>query len=398
MQYLENLYLKDKKYIADTYTRIKLEPEYGEGCYLTDADGDKYLDMYSGISVNLAGHSEESIINAIVQQSSKYIHLSNNFICRPAVELAEILVNNSFAEKVFFTNSGTEANEAAIKLARKYGKSKSKEKTKILSAYNSFHGRTMGSLSLTAQTKYQESFKPLIGDIDYFEYNNAEDLEKKSSDNVCAVFIELIQGEGGIVQADKLFLERLSVLSKNYDFLIIVDEIQTGLGRTGKFLACEHFDIKPDVVTLAKGLGGGLPIGAALLGNKCKDIFSKGDHGSTFAPNPVASAAGVAALKIILKDSFLEDINKKHEYLIESLKQLKSSYPEIIKDIRGKGLMIGIDAGEFAQIIKEKAFENKLLLNVTADKIIRLLPALNIRHDEMNKFIQIFTYIISENI
>jgi len=391
---LSELYLDDNKYIANTYNRINLDVDYGEGCYLVDTKGDKYLDMYSGISVNLAGHSEKSIINAIIEQSNKYIHLSNNFISKSSVELAKLLVNNTFAKKIFFSNSGTEANEAAIKVARKYGRNICSDKTKILSAYNSFHGRTMGSLSLTGQTKYQESFKPLLDNIDYFEYNNAEDLEKKVSDNVCAIFIELIQGEGGIVQVNENFLDRLLILSRKHNFLIVVDEIQTGLGRTGKFLACEHFNIEPDIVTIAKGLGGGLPIGATLLGDKCEEVLKKGDHGSTFAPNPVSSAAGVEVLKKILEDGFLDSINEKYNYFIDKLMDMQKMYPEIINNITGKGLMIGIDVGDFAQVIKDRAFENKLLLNVTANKVIRLLPALNISYEELESFIQKFMNII----
>jgi acetylornithine/N-succinyldiaminopimelate aminotransferase len=394
MKDFDELYLKDKEYIADTYNRINLNIKYGDGSYLIDINNERYLDMYSGVSVNLAGQSEKSIIKAIIEQSNKYIHLSNNFICKPAVELAEILVKNTFAEKVFFTNSGTEANETAIKIARKYGKINGK--TKILSAYNSFHGRTMGSLSLTAQAKYQESFRPLLADIDYFEYNNYIELENKISEDVSAVFIELIQGEGGIVVLEQNFLEKLCELSERYGFLIVVDEIQTGLGRTGKFLACEHFNIKPDIVTVSKGLGGGLPVGSALLGDRCKDILSKGEHGSTFAPNPVACAAGLAVLKIILNDSFLKDVNEKSKYIINRLKILKNLYPPIIKDVRGMGLMIGIDVGNFAQIIKEKAFENKLLLNTTANKVIRLLPALNISYEEIDRFIEIFANVVAE--
>ncbi len=396
MSSLSDLYLKDREYIAGTYTRTKLDVDYAEGCYLVDINGDKYLDMYSGISVNLAGHSEKTIIGAIIEQSNKYIHLSNNFISKSSVELAEILVNNTFAKKIFFSNSGTEANETAIKVARKYGRNICSDKTKILSAYNSFHGRTMGSLSLTGQSKYQENFKPLLSNIDYFEYNNVEDLEKKVSDDVCAVFVELIQGEGGIVPISQDFINKLSTLSNRYNFLIVVDEIQTGLGRTGKFLACEHFEIKPDIVTLAKGLGGGLPIGATLLGDKCRDILVKGDHGSTFAPNPVASAAGVAVLKIILDDKFLKNINEKHDYLVNRLKKLHNIYPKIIKDIRASGLMLGIDVGDYGQIIKDKALENKLLLNITAGKIIRLLPALNITYEELDSFIQKFNHIVCE--
>lgn len=391
---MSELYLKDKEYIANTYNRVHLVPKYGVGSYLVDINDEKYLDMYSGISVNLAGHSEKSIIEAITEQANKYIHLSNNFICKPAVELAETLVKNTFAEKVFFTNSGTEANEAALKIARKYGKNKNK--SKILSAYNSFHGRTMGSLSLTAQKKYQESFEPLLENVEYFKYNDSNDLEAKLSENVAAVFIELVQGEGGIVLADNLFLQKLSKLSKKYDFLIVIDEIQTGLGRTGRFLAYEYFDIIPDIVTISKGLGGGLPIGAALLGGRCKDILTIGEHGSTFAPNPVSCAAGLAVLNIILNNEFLEAVNKKGEYIIENLFNLKDLFPSIIKDIRHIGLMIGIDVGEFAQLIKEKAFKNKLLLNITANRIIRLLPSLNISYDEIDKFIEILTLVFAQ--
>ena len=295
---------------------------------------------------------------------------------------------------IFYTNSGTEANEAAIKIARKYGKSISQSKIKILSAYNSFHGRTMGSLSLTGQIKYQESFKPLLAGIDYFEFNNIDDLISKASNDVCAIFIELIQGEGGIIQVKEEFLEKLSFLSKKYNFLIVIDEIQTGLGRTGKLFAYEDYNIKPDIVTLAKGLGGGLPIGCVLLGDKCDNVLIKGDHGSTFAPNPVSSAAGVAVLKSILKDGFLDDVIKKHNYIVGKLESLQSIYPNIIKNISGKGLMIGIDVGELAQAIKDKAFENKLLLNITSNRIIRLLPALNISYDELDSFIEKLIYTI----
>lgn len=386
----DDLYLKDKKYIANTYIRSSLDIDYGEGCYLVDTNGDKYLDMYSGISVNLLGHSEKSIIESIIAQSRKYIHLSNNFISKPSLDLAEMLIENTLAKKVFFTNSGTEAIETAIKVCRKYGRSINNNKTIILSAYNSFHGRTMGSLSLTGQIKYQESFKPLLQDVEYFEYNNIDDIERKASERVCAVVIELIQGEGGIVEITESFLEKLMYLSKKYNFLIVVDEIQTGLGRTGKFLACEHYNFKPDIVTIAKGLGGGMPIGAVLLGDKSENVLIKGDHGSTFAPNPVACAAGIAALKIILEEEFIESINEKHNYLINKLKGLQAKYTNTIKGITGKGLMIGVDVGDFAQIIKDKAFENKLLLNVTAKKVIRILPALNIKYDEIDSFIEKF--------
>lgn len=390
------LYEQDKKYILNTYNKLNIEIDRGEGTYLIDKDGNRYLDMFSGIAVNSFGHNNKKILEKIMNQAGKYIHLSNYFPMEPAVKLAKTLVENTFANQVFFTNSGTEANEAVIKIARKFGNNISENKTKILTAYNSFHGRTMGSLSLTGQEKYQKGFEPLMPDVEYFEYNNIKDFESKVDENVCAVFLEIIQGEGGIVTANPEFLEKIEMLSSKYNFLLVIDEIQTGIARTGKFLAVENYNIKPHIVTLAKSLGGGLPIGAVLVSKKAENVLSLGEHGTTFAPNPVSCAAGLEVLNNALCEVFLYEIKDKSKYLITKLKELQKKYPSIIEEIRGVGLMLGIDVGEYAGIIKEKSFENKLLLNVTAGTIIRLLPVLTITYEEICQFIKMLESILEE--
>ncbi|WP_165442874.1 aspartate aminotransferase family protein [Senegalia massiliensis] len=395
---MENIFREDKKYILNVYNRINLEIVKSKGSYLYDEDGNKYLDMFSGLSVNNIGNSNEEIIQAILKQSSDYIHISNYFVSKSIVKLAKLLVENTHASKVFFTNSGTESNEAAIKIARKFGLSINKGKTHILAAYNSFHGRTLGSLSLTGQKKYQENFKPLLPDIDYFIYNNIEDLKQKVNHKTCAVFIELIQGEGGIIQIDNSFVKCLNELSKKYNFLIIVDEIQTGLGRTGELLTSHYYNIKPHITTLAKSLGGGLPLGAVLVSKDIENLLKKGEHGSTFGGNPVSCACGEVVINKILEKDFKKDLRRKSNYLLDKLYILKDKYPHIIKDIRGKGLMIGIDVGEYAFIIKEKALEKKLIINITNKTVIRLLPPLNIDTKEIDEFLDIFEVIISERI
>ncbi|MBM6838238.1 aminotransferase class III-fold pyridoxal phosphate-dependent enzyme, partial [Clostridium saudiense] len=256
-----------------------------------DKDNNKYLDMYSGISVNNLGY-DKGVATAIKKQVDKYIHLSNYFVSEPTVNLAKLLVDNSFAAKVYFSNSGTEANEGALKLCRKYGRSISADKFEILSALNSFHGRTCGGLTLTGQEKYQRDFKPLLSGVNYFEFNNIESLRKSVNKNTCAVFLEIIQGEGGIIEVSQEFINEVVRLSKIYNFLIVIDEIQTGIGRSGDLFAFEKYNFNPDIVTLAKSIGGGLPLGAILVSERLEKVLKIGDHGSTFGGNPVACAAG----------------------------------------------------------------------------------------------------------
>lgn len=389
-----NLYEEDRKYILNLYNRLNLQIERAEGIYLYDRDNNKYLDMYSGISVNNLGYNKE-IIDAIVNQAHKYIHLSNYLVAEPTVKLAKLLVENSFASKVFFSNSGTEANEAAIKLCRKYGKTISSEKYQILAALNSFHGRTCGGLTLTGQEKYQKDFRPLLSGVDYFEFNNISSLRDKVNENTCAIFLEVIQGEGGIIEVSQEFIDELVELSNKYKFLIVIDEIQTGLGRSGELFAFEKYKFTPDIVTLAKSIGGGLPLGATLISKELEDILRPGDHGTTFGGNPVACAAGECVLNTIINTNILEEVQNKSKYLLGELAKIKVSYPEIIKDIRGRGFMIGIDVGDYAMIIRDKAQERKLLLNITNKTIIRLLPSLCISKEEIDEFIYIFKEVLN---
>ncbi|MCK4257666.1 MAG: aspartate aminotransferase family protein [Halanaerobiales bacterium] len=393
---MRSLYREDKEYVLNVYNRINLDIVKGEGSYLYTSDGDKYLDMYSGIAVNLFGHKHEEVITRIIEQSQKYIHLSNYFASEPVVNLAKLLVENSFASKVFFANSGTEANEAAIKLARKFGKRFSEDKYQILSAHNSFHGRTCGALSLTCQSKYQDDFRPLLPGVDYFNFNDIADLESKVSDKTCAVFVEIIQGEGGIWEVSQEFIGALVQLSKKHNFLIIVDEIQTGMGRTGDLFAFEKFNFTPHIVTSAKALGGGIPLGAMLVAEELEDVLQPGDHGSTFGGNPLACSVGEFAVREIVSEEFCNEMKEKISYLFAEFNKFKTKYPDIIKEIRGRGFIIGIEVGKYANRIKEIAFEKKLLLNVTNTTVVRLLPALNIKMSELEEFTRLFDEILND--
>lgn len=392
---MKNLYEQDKKYILNTYNRLDLIIEKGEGSYVFDIDGNKYLDMYSGISVNNLGH-DKGIVEAIIKQASKYMHLSNYFVSEPVVNLAKLLVENTFASKVFFTNSGTESNEAAIKLCRKYGKQSNENKYELLSAYNSFHGRTTGALALTGQEKYQKNFMPLIPGVSHFKYNDIEDLRAKVNENTCGLFLEIIQGEGGIVEISKEFIDEVIKLSKKYDFLIVIDEIQAGMGRTGDLFAYEQYDFTPHIVTISKSVGGGIPLGAMLVSKDVENILQPGDHGSTFAANPVSCAGGEYVMNKLVNTDLCSKVKLRGNYLINKLNNLKENHPNIIKDVRGRGLMIGIDVGKYANDIKKIAQENRLLLNSTNNTIIRLLPSLCITTDEINEFLTIFERILKE--
>lgn len=342
-----SLHENDKKYILNLYNRLNLEVERAEGVYLYDKDNNKYLDMYSGISVNNLGY-DKGIAKAIKNQVDKYIHLSNYFVSEPTVNLAKLLVDNSFASKVYFSNSGTEANEGALKLCRKYGRSINEDKVEILSALNSFHGRTCGGLTLTGQEKYQKDFKPLLSGVNYFEFNNIESLRECVSENTCAVFLEVIQGEGGIVEVSQEFINEVVKLSKIYNFLIVIDEIQTGIGRSGDLFAFEKYNFTPDVVTLAKSIGGGLPLGAILVSERLEEVLKIGDHGSTFGGNPVACAAGEFVLDKVVNTNLLDEVREKSKYILDELQKLKKDFPTLIKEIRGRGMMIGVDVGESA--------------------------------------------------
>lgn len=393
---MENILQEDQKYILNSYRRLNLHIVKGAGSYLYDNNGNKYLDMFSGIAVNNLGQNNEEIQKAIINQLDSFTHLSNFFASTPVVNLAKLLVENSFASKVFFCNSGTEANEAALKLARKFGRSIKEDKVQVLAFKNSFHGRTYAGLTLTGQDKYKDNYRPIIPEIYHIEFNDIVDLENNVSDRTCAIFLEVIQGEGGINELSKEFVEKLVGLSIKHNFLIVVDEIQTGLGRTGNLFAFEHLEFTPHIVTLSKALGGGLPLGAMLVCKDIENVLVPGDHGSTFGGNPVACAAGEVVLKKITNKEFQKTVKEKSAYLTNKLAELKESHPHIIQDIRGIGMMLGLEAGDYAEIIKQKALEKGVLINVTSGTVIRLLPALTISYAEIDLFLEVFTSIIKE--
>jgi acetylornithine/N-succinyldiaminopimelate aminotransferase len=337
-----NSLTKDSNYVLNTYKRLPIIVKKAKGSYIYDQKGHKYLDMYAGIAVNSVGHLNPKVRRAIETQLKKHMHLSNYFVSETQNELAKKLIDYSFASKVFFTNSGTEAIEASFKLARKYGKSISPEKIEVIALHESFHGRTMGGLSLTGQVKYQEAFAPLIPGVIHIEKNDIKALHQAVSSKTCAIFLEMVQGESGIHVLNEAFLNEIVKLKETYQFLIIADEVQTGLMRTGKMFAYQHTSVVPDVLALAKSLGGGLPLGAMLVSQTLENVFKPGDHGSTFGGNPVSCAAGLATFSILSSSGFQNELLVKSNILFKGLHDIKQSCP-LIQEIRGRGMMIGIE-------------------------------------------------------
>ncbi len=378
------------------YARLPLAITRGEGVYLFDEQGNRYLDMISGIGVNALGYGDERLISAIHDQAKKIIHASNLFMLEPQFKLASRLLEISGLSKVFFANSGTEAIEAAIKLSRKWASlSGNMEKKEVLSLSNCFHGRTYGAMSLTAKPKYLEGFDPLLPGTGSIAFNDIDDLRKKITAKTAAVFIEFVQGEGGIHQVSGAFVEELKQLQKTHDFLIVADEIQAGCGRTGKFFSYMHFDIAPDIVCAAKPLGGGLPLGAVIGSNKVEDVFTAGIHGTTFGGNPVACAAGHALIEALYSDNVMEQASATGAWMKASLQKLAETHTQI-QDIRQYGLMIGITVNRDAAYYVQKALAKKVLVNATSQNVIRMLPPLTIRREEAQHCIDCLNEIFSE--
>lgn len=386
---------EDKSYVLNLYNRIPLEITDANGMYLYDSEGRKYLDFYSGIAVNTLGHKHPAIMNAIKEQMNSFMHLSNYFAVPSQIALAKKLVENSFASKVYFANSGAEANEAMLKLARKYGQRFHEGKTGFVSVERGFHGRTMGSMSVTGNEKYKAQFGRSLQETVHVPINDVDALRSAVDENTCGIIFEIIQGEGGLMEVSDEFIFAIREEAKKHDALILVDEVQTGLMRTGKLFAHEYYSLTPDAMTLAKGLGGGLPIGAMLVHKRVEDVLVSGDHGSTFGGNPVACAAGDALLSVILEDEFKSEILSKSRYLRKKLEFLMDKYPLVISEIRGKGLMLGLVTGHHAEIIKQTALEHHLLLNVTGNEVIRLLPALIVSKEEIDLFTETMDDVLS---
>lgn len=364
-----------------TYKRLPLEIDRGEGCYLYTKDGKKYLDMFSGLAVNALGYAHPAVIDAIEKQIRRYNHLSNFFIQEPQVQLAERLLRLSGYNKIFFTNSGTEAIEGTIKLVRKWGKAHNKNM--IFGMSNGFSGRTMGALSLMDKEKYRAGYEPFLPNFGSILFNNVEDLQSKISSDTAAVFLEFIQGEGGIVGVTQQFVDSLKSLRDKFGFLIVADEIQAGIGRTGKLFGFQHFNIEPDIVTIAKPIGGGLPLGAILGTKKVADVWTYGVHGTTFGGNPVACAAGMATLDIVMSEQFLNRLNETANYALKKFVDLKAKHP-VIKEVRMYGFMIGIDLSIPSGPIVEQMLQQHVLVNSTADTVIRILPPLIAEKDEFD--------------
>jgi predicted acetylornithine/succinylornithine family transaminase len=383
----------DQQYILNVYKRLPIEIKRGQGCYLYDQNETPFLDMFGGIAVNSLGYQHEAIQKAF-DQKNNYIHLSNYFTSEPVIDLAKILVENSFASKVFFTNSGTEAIEASIKLARKWGRRIDPEKIELIAFHKGFHGRSSGGMALTGKQIYHDMFHPILPGVKHISINQIDELENVINHKTCAIFIEYIQGEGGIYTLDLEFIKRIYELKEVYHFMIIADEIQTGLMRTGKKFAYMHFGYVPDLMAVAKSLGGGLPLGALLVSKTFENVLTFGDHGSTFGGNPLACALGVATLNILFDPSFEVGVLIKSKILIDQLLTLKHKYNSIINDVRGMGLMIGIEMNFDIEKVKNAFLKSNILINITNQNVIRLLPPLVMTEDEILLFIQTFLILL----
>lgn len=385
-----NIIEKFNEHIMPTYGRYPVSMNCGHGRMCKDEDGQKYIDFGSGIGTNSLGFCDSSWVEAVCEQVHKIQHTSNYYYTEIQADFAEKLCNITGMSKMFFGNSGAEANECAIKIARKYSFDKyGKDRNKIITLVNSFHGRTIATLSATGQDVFHNYFFPFVGGFDYAEANNIKDLDSKIDDTVCAVMIEFIQGEGGVLNLEQDFVNHIAQICREKDLVFIADEVQTGVGRTGKFLAAEHYGVKPDVVTLAKGIAGGLPMGVCLADEKCCNVLTKGTHGSTFGGNPVSCAGGLAVLNKVTADGFLDEVNEKSRYLREKLLRIDE-----VESLSGTGLMVGIKLkSKNAADTVAKALEKGLLLLTAKDKV-RLLPPLTITYEEIDKGISIMEEIL----
>ena len=380
---------EDQQHYMPVFARYPLVLSHGEGPYVYDSEGKKYLDFLAGIAVNILGHGHPTLVKAIADQAGKMIHCSNLYYTEPQATLAARLAELTGFDRVFLANSGAEANEGALKLARKYGKTLSPDRVEIITAENSFHGRTLATLTATGQPKYREGYEPLPGGFSYVTYNDLDSLKRVISDKTCAVLIEPIQGEGGVYVPDEGYLAAVRELCDQTGALLIFDEIQTGMGRTGHLLAGQTFGVKPDIVTLAKGLGGGVPIGAFLTTDKIAGAFHAGDHGTTFGGNPLASAAGNAVLDILAGENLAANAAARGEYLMAELKKLQGKYPSLIKEVRGYGLMIGMELTVPGRDIVNRCLEAGAIINCTAGTVLRFVPPLNITNNHIDELIVI---------
>ncbi len=381
--------------IVGTYARYPAAMVSGAGCKLTDANGKEYLDFLSGIAVCALGHSHPRVSEAICAQAEKLVHVSNLYYTEPQIELAELIVSNSFGDKVFFCNSGAEANEAAIKLARIHSP---KGRYKIISLAGSFHGRTLATVAATGQPKFHEGFEPLPEGFDYAPFGDLAALEAMVDETTCAILCEPLQGEGGVRPLAKEYLAGIRALCDKHGILLIFDEIQTGMGRTGTLFAYEQLGVTPDIMSMAKALGNGMPIGAMVTKTEIAAAFVPGTHASTFGGNPVASAAGVTTMKIMLEDGFLGDVLEKGIYFRELLSGLAETFPTLLSGSRGMGLIVagvlteeGVSQGT---AIVNAMFERGYLMNFAGNSVLRFVPPLIVTRGEIDEFVAVLTEVL----
>lgn len=375
----------DKAKIVSTYGRYDMAAAEGKGVYCYDTEGKKYIDFTAGIGVNCLGFCDEGWVQAVAEQLGKLQHVSNLFYTEPQVKVADLLTEKTGLKKAFFGNSGAEANEAAIKTARKYGtENKGANVNNIITLKDSFHGRTMATITATGQEHYHKFFTPFVGGFKYCTANDFEEMKQLADENTCAIMMEVIQGEGGVVNLEKDFVNSVAELCEEKDILLIIDEVQTGVGRTGKLFAYEHFGIKPDIVTFAKGIGGCLPICGALFGEKTCDVLVPGDHGTTYGGNPVA-CAGAAYVLEKMNEDFLNEVAAKGAYLTKKLMEIPQ-----VTGVSGMGLMMGISVeGKKAADVVADALKNGMMLLTAKDKV-RMLPPLTITYEEIDEGLEIF--------
>lgn len=385
----------DDKYILNSYKRYPLQVVRGEGVFVYDENGKKYLDFLSGIAVNALGYGHPKILKAIKDQSEKLIHISNLFYTELPVKLAKKLCEISGMGKVFFCNSGAEANELAIKLAHAKGKAIDEKKYKIICMEHSFHGRTTATLSITKSDIYGDKFNPLVEGAVFVPFNDEEALKKAFNDEITGIIIEPVQGEGGINLASPEYLKLARELADKFNAILVFDEVQAGLGRTGKYFAHVDSEVNPDVITLAKPLGAGLPIGAVLMKDSVASLLTYGDHGSTFGGNCVVAAASLAFLEALEEENVLDNVKKMGELFLDRLNLLKEKY-SFVKEVRGKGLMLGVELDRPAADIVLKLIDSGLICNCTSEKVIRFLPPLVIREEHIDKAIEIIENVFNE--
>ncbi|MDP3765864.1 MAG: acetylornithine transaminase [Nanoarchaeota archaeon] len=371
----------EKRFVMQTYSRPGIVIDHGKGCYVFDKNGKKYIDLVGGLATCTLGHGNKEFADDVKEQLKKITNPTNLYYTEEQVLLAEKLAKLSGLDKSFFSNSGTESVEAAIKLARKHTK-----KTWIISTKNSFHGRTFGSLAATGKEKIKTPFKPLLSSFKHVEYGNADAVEKAINKKTAAVIVEPIQGEAGIIVPPQDYLKKLRNICNKHNILMIVDEVQTGYGRTGKFFAFQHSKVKPDIVTLAKGLANGIPIGVTISKENIAKSFAKNDHGSTFGGNPVACKAANFTVDYIIKNKLVDNAAVQGKYLMQKLNTIKS---KSIKEIRGKGLMLGMEMKKNASKIQKNCLDKGLLVNLTAEKVLRFLPPLTINRKIIDAAVEI---------